>query len=72
MRQVPFLLKDLVEAAHKLPDPATFKAQEVSIPVKDSLQKDRPPRDLLFRKWSYVSPKGTDNYWVVWHTIAIK
>ena len=71
MRQEPFLLKDLVEAAHKLPNPDTFTEQEVSINIRDSLQVDTR-RDLLFRKWTRISDKGVDNYWVVWHTIAIK
>jgi len=71
MRQEPFLLKDLVKAAHKLPNPDTFTEQEVSINIRDSLQVDTR-RDLLFRKWTRISDKGVDNYWVVWHTIAIK
>ena len=71
MRQEPFLLKDLVKVAHKLPNPDTFTEQEVSINIRDSLQVDTR-RDLLFRKWTRISDKGVDNYWVVWHTIAIK
>jgi hypothetical protein len=69
MRQVPILLKDLLEIAKKLPNPDEFPTPEVAIPFTDSFNQKL---NLLFKIWTRVDEGKEVKYWVLWHTIAIR
>jgi hypothetical protein len=71
MKQDPIALKDLIAAAHKLPDPNTSEFQEVSILIKDSITSEQE-KTLLFTKWARIENGKSTKFWVLWHSIAVK
>lgn len=64
------MLKDLLVAVNKLPNPEEFPVSYISVTIFDSLLLQ--DKDYLFRRQEFVNKEGTQKYWVLWQPIAIK